>query len=64
MSDVKEINLETGDEIVREYTDAEIDQLELDAENAQAEAQRKAAAIAKLEKLGLSISDLEALGLV
>lgn len=63
MSDVKELNAETGDEIVRDYTDAEIDQLELDAENVQAEIDRRNSAIAKLEKLGLSLTDLEALGL-
>ena len=63
MSDVKEINAETGDEIVREYTDDEIDQIELDVENAQADQDRRDAAIKKLEKLGLSLTDLEALGL-
>lgn len=63
MSDVKEINLETGEEIVREYTEAELDQLAQDAELIQAELERKQAALAKLEKLGLSVTDLEALGL-
>lgn len=64
MSDVKILDLETGEEVVREYTQAEIEQAELDAENARLEAEAKEAAIAKLAKLGLTTSDLEALGLV
>lgn len=64
MSDVKEIDLETGDETIREYTQDELDQIELDKENARLEWEAKDAAIAKLEKLGLVVSDLKALGLI
>jgi hypothetical protein len=60
----------TGEEIVRDATDAEIAQIELDAANeakrkaeAEAKAQAKAAAEGKLAALGLTTDDLRALGL-
>ena len=66
----KIVNVETGEEIWRDYTDAEI----AEVEKAQAEAQAKsemeaeaqakrATALAKLEALGLDEADLTALGL-
>lgn len=64
MSDVKEINLETGEEIIREYTQDEIAQANADEQAAENERAAKEGALAKLEKLGLSVSDLEALGLL
>jgi len=65
-----EVNCETGEEILREATKAEKDErkarleklAEIEAE-AEAKAQAKAAAQAKLAALGLTVSDLEALGL-
>jgi hypothetical protein len=67
---VKEYNCETGEEIIRDATDAEIAQREKDkqdfeAKKAEAEvkAQAKAAAQAKLAALGLTVEDLQALGL-
>jgi hypothetical protein len=67
---IKIVNCETGEEIVRDATDAEIEQIakdkaEADARQAEAEAkaQAKAAAEGKLAALGLSTDDLRALGL-
>jgi hypothetical protein len=67
---IKEYNCETGIEIVRDATDAEIAQMEIDNANAQArkaqaqtKAQAKAAAEAKLAALGLTTEDIKALGL-
>ena len=67
---IKEYNCETGEEIVRDATDAEIAQIESDAANdaarkaeAEAKAQAKAAAEGKLAALGLTTDDLRALGL-
>jgi hypothetical protein len=55
---VKEYNCETKEEIVRDATDAEIAQMELDATNAaakQAEAEAKATAKAELlTQLGIT----------
>jgi hypothetical protein len=66
----KIINIETGEEIVREYTPKQIAEVELGIAEAEAitndlaaaEA-AKAAAEAKLEALGLTKEDLQALGL-
>jgi len=67
---ITEIFALTGEVVKRDATDAEIAQMELDAANdaarkaeAEARAQAKATAQAKLAALGLTISDLEALGL-
>ena len=67
---VKIINCETGEEIIRDANAEEIAQMELDAANAQArkaeaeaKAQAKAAAEGKLAALGLTTDDLRALGL-
>ena len=71
---IKEINCETGEEIIRDATSQEINQAEIDAISAEAEATAKAqaeaqaeakrsAALAKLEALGLDEDDLKALGL-
>jgi len=67
---VKIVNTETGEEIIRDATDAEIAQMELDNANAkaakaetEAKAQAKAAAEGKLAALGLTTDDLRALGL-
>ena len=71
---ITEINAETGESIVREMTAEEIinhqEQLKIktefnakkEAAKAEAEAKR-AAALAKLEAIGLSEEDLRALGL-
>ena len=63
------VNLETGEEITREMNAEELAQLAIDEANAaqkatlQAEAEAtKAAALAKLEALGLDLDDLAALG--
>ena len=60
----------TGEQTVRELTDAEFAQYELDQDYAQAKlaeadakATAKAAAQAKLAALGLTVEDLQALGL-
>jgi len=66
----KIINIETGEEIVREYTPEQIAEVERSIAEAEAitndlaaaEA-AKAAAEAKLEALGLTKEDLQALGL-
>jgi len=67
---IKEYNCETQKEIIRDATDAEIAQMAKDkteAETRQAEAEAKAqakiAAEAKLAALGLTTDDLRALGL-
>lgn len=67
---IKEYNCETGIETIRDATDAEIAQMEIDTANAvarqaeaEAAAQAKAAAEAKLAALGLTTEDLKALGL-
>ena len=67
---VKIVNCETGEEIVRDATAEEIAQMEIDAANATAEkaeaeakAQAKATAEGKLAALGLTTEDLKALGL-
>lgn len=67
---VKEYNCETGEEIVRDATTAEIaqmakDKIESDEKKAETEAkaQAKAAAEGKLAALGLTTNDLRALGL-
>jgi hypothetical protein len=67
---VKIVDIATGEEIVRDATDAEIAQMELDAadalkrKQAQAEAEaKKQAAETKLAALGLTSDDLKALGL-
>jgi predicted metal-binding protein len=64
------VNVETGEEIVREYNDDELAQQEIDVATQkakmEAEAQAKAnkeAAQLKLETLGLTADDLKALGL-
>jgi hypothetical protein len=55
---IKEVNCTTGEEIVRDATDAEITQMELDAANeaaAKAEAESKAAQRqALLNRLGIT----------
>ena len=67
---VKIVNVESGIETIRDATNAEIAQMELDAVNAEAQqakaeakAQAKAAAEGKLAALGLTTDDLRALGL-
>ena len=67
---IKIVNCTTGEEIVRDATNAEISQIEkdkaeADARKAEAEAkaQAKAAAEGKLAALGLTTDDLRALGL-
>jgi len=67
---IKEYNCETQEEIIRDATDAEIAQMEIDAANfqakkaeAEAKAQAKAVAEAKLAALGLTTEDIKALGL-
>lgn len=61
-------NIETGEMIVREMTDDEFAQYQIDIADAQAEAQKldakiaaKASAIAKLEALGLTEDEAKAL---
>jgi len=63
-------NAETGEVIDREMTNQELTQWEADQAKAaqdkleaEAKAEAKAAAQAKLAALGLTVSDLEALGL-
>lgn len=67
----KIINIETGEETWRDYTEQEIKEVELaQAESAKIANERnaleakKAAAEAKLAALGLTSDDLEALGLL
>ena len=58
---IKEVNCETGEEIVRDATAAEIAQIKLDADNAaarQAQAEAKEAARqAILDRLGLTADE-------
>lgn len=70
MATIKIHNVETNEVIEREMTDSELAVLEADRAQAQALAQAKllaeqkrAEALAKLESLGLTESDLKALGL-
>jgi hypothetical protein len=62
---VKIVNCETGEEIVRDATDAEIAQIELDAANAaaaKAEAEAKAAEKqALLDRLGITADEAKLL---
>ena len=55
---IKEINVTTGDELVREFTDAELLELENSAKESeklkQAELNKEAARQAVLDKLGLT----------
>jgi hypothetical protein len=67
---VKIVNAETGEEIVRDANAEELAQREIDTANslarkaeAEAKAQAKAAAEGKLTALGLTTEDLKALGL-
>jgi DNA-binding protein YbaB len=67
---IKIVNCETGEEIIRDANAEEIAQIELDAVNdatrkaeAEAKAQAKAVAEGKLAALGLTTDDLRALGL-
>jgi hypothetical protein len=67
---IKIVNCETGEEIVRDANAEEIAQIAIDAANAktrkaeaEAKAQAKAAAEGKLAALGLTTDDLRALGL-
>ena len=66
----KEINCETGEVTEREFTNEELAQQEIDAAAELAEsklrkakAKTKEAAQAKLAALGLTVEDLQALGL-
>lgn len=68
--EIKIVNVQTGEEIVREMNDEEFANYEIDVANgklkeeAQAKAAaEKAAAEAKLAKLGLTADDLKAIGL-
>ena len=67
---ITEHNVETGEIIERDATAEELAQNELDAQEreallaeAKAKAEAKAAAQAKLAALGLTVEDLQALGL-
>jgi hypothetical protein len=67
---VKIVNAETGEEIIRDANEQELAQIEIDTANAatrkaeaEAKAQAKAAAEGKLAALGLTTDDLRALGL-
>ena len=66
----KIVNLETGEETWRHFTDAEIAEVEAAQEEALAKAEaeseaqaKRSVALAKLEALGLDEADLKALGL-
>ena len=70
MSIHKIVNVETGEEIWRDYTDAEIAEVEKALAEAQDKAEIRAEAQAKREiaeakliALGLTLDDLRALGL-
>jgi len=70
IAQVKIVNAETGEEIVRDANAEELAQMEIDAANAtarqaeaEAKAQAKAVAEGKLAALGLTTDDLRALGL-
>jgi hypothetical protein len=67
---IKVVNTETGEELIRDATPAEITQIELDIASytakqvaEEAKAQAKAVAEGKLAALGLTTDDLRALGL-
>ncbi len=67
---IAEVNCETGEQVIRDATKAELAQAKLDAEvyaqsqaEAEAKAKAKAAAEGKLAALGLTTDDLRALGL-
>jgi len=67
---VKIVNAESGEEIIRDANAKELAQMEIDAANddatkakADAKAEAKATAKSKLAALGLTIDDLRALGL-
>jgi hypothetical protein len=67
---IKEYNCETGEEIIRDANAEEIAQMKIDAQKlaseqaeVEAKAQAKTAAQAKLAALGLTVEDLQALGL-
>lgn len=64
MFEVKEINAETGEEIIRPATAEEIAQAEADLKAAEEAAVKRQATISKFEALGFEVSDLEALGLI
>jgi hypothetical protein len=68
--EIKIVNCTTGEEIIRNATEDEIDNLEKSQADGQrqkaekeARALAKAAAQAKLAALGLTVEDLQALGL-
>ena len=65
---ILEVNAETGEEIIRSFTDTELEQREIDQKNAaatQAEAdalaKARTSALAKLKKLGLTDKEIAAL---
>jgi hypothetical protein len=67
---IKEVNTQTGEEITRDATTSEIEQLNTlfeknknEQAELQAKAQAKATAEGKLAALGLTTDDLRALGL-
>jgi len=67
---ITEYNCETGIETTRDATTEEVAQMQLDAAayaarkaQAEAKAEAKTAAQAKLAALGLTVEDLQALGL-
>lgn len=60
---VKIHNIELNEIYEREMNDTEFAQWQMDYDEAQANAQAKAAAEAKLAALGLTADDLKALGL-
>lgn len=64
MFEVKEVNAETGEEIVRPATAEEIAQAQLDIQNAEEAEAKRQELINKFKALGFEVSDLEALGLI
>ncbi len=64
---IQEINVTTGEEIVRDLTAEELAQYELDQNEInqanQNAAKAKELALAKLTEIGLTLDDLAALGL-
>lgn len=67
---VKIVNVETGEEIIRDANAQELAQIKIDSTNTkskiaetEAKAQAKATAEGKLAALGLTTDDLRALGL-
>lgn len=70
IAQIKIVNCETGEEIVRDMNDEELTQMNIDKKNAEEEkkaalAKKQARELAeeKLSILGLTIDDLRALGL-